>query len=413
MTQQQHTPDTEIVQTLRILKEQETNAAAAEKLGISEASIRRHKQLAKERGLTADSPIRDPLEKLKTENARLKLEINAIHRHNETAEEVRREIYKLKEVDPEPPEWMLDDAKIEGPGTPMMLWSDWHFGEVVNKKEVGGVNEFNSVIAEARVKQLVERSIGLVHHHMPDGVPGIVVCLGGDMMTGEIHQELADTNDKYVLETVRQLKSVLVKSLTEMADAFGNVYVPCVVGNHGRNTLKPRMKGVVQTSYEWNIYTDLEDRLAHDKRVKFTIPGETDILFAVHGHRFLLTHGDRLGVKGGDGIIGALGPIKRGEFKIRNSEAQIGRDFDTLLMGHWHQYLSTRGLIVNNALKGYDEFARLALRAPATPASQALWFCHRKYGINAQMEVYVQDLEKFRSRRRTRKNEWVEVFNKE
>jgi predicted phosphodiesterase len=408
------TTDAEIVQTLRAVRDTGSSRAAARELQIHSTTVDKRIHFAKERGLTADSPIRDPLEKLKTENARLKLEINSIHRHNETAEEIRREIYKLKEVDPEPPEWLISDAKIEGPGTPMMLWSDWHFGETVHKKEVGGLNEFNSTIAEQRVKLLVERSIGLVRHHMPDGVPGVVVCLGGDMMTGEIHQELADTNDKYVLETVRQLKSVLVGALTEIADAFGNVYVPCVVGNHGRATLKPRMKGVVQTSYEWNIYTDLEDRLAHDKRIKFTIPGETDILFAVHGHRFLLTHGDRLGVKGGDGIIGALGPIKRGEFKVRNSEAQIGRDFDTLLMGHWHQYLSTRGLIVNNCLKGYDEFARLALRAPATPASQALWFCHRKYGINAQMEVYVQELDAFRSRRRkSRKNEWVEVFNKE
>jgi hypothetical protein len=105
----------------------------------------------------------------------------------------------------------------------------------------------------------------------------------------------------------------------------------------------------------------------------------------------LVTHGDTLGVKGGDGMIGAIGPIMRGAMKVGKAEAQIGRDFDTLVIGHWHQYLSMRGIIVNNCLKGYDEFAKLVLRAPATPASQALWFVHKKWGINTQMEVYVQD----------------------
>lgn len=374
--------------------------------------IAKRMAMAEQRGLTADSPIRDPLEKLREELRRTKAELRAIHKHNDTAEEIRRRIYELRDVPAEPPGWLLKDPGIKGPGTPMTIWSDWHFGEVVRKEEVGGVNEFNSDIAEKRVKTLVERTIGLIQHHMPAGVPGAVVCLGGDMMTGDIHQELADTNDKYVLETVRQLKSVLVEALTQMADACGNIFVPCVVGNHGRNTLKPRMKGIVQTSYEWNIYTDLEDRLRHDKRIKFFIPGESDAFFAVHGYRFLLTHGDRLGVKGGDGIIGALGPIMRGALKVGRSESQIGRNFDTIVLAHWHQYITTPGVIVNNALKGYDEYARSMLRAPASAASQALWFCHKKFGINTAMEVYVQDPAPFRANRGDKKSAWVEVFDK-
>lgn len=368
---------------------------------------------AKTRGITADTPIRDPLAKAQEEVKRLKHEINTIHKHNEGVEEIRRRIYELREVPCEPPGWLLKDAGIQGPGTPMLMCSDWHFGEVVNKKEVGGLNEFNSKIAVQRVKELTERTIGLVSHHMPAGVPGIIVNLAGDMMTGDIHQELADTNDKYVLETVRELKSVIAEMLSQFADAFGNVYVPCVVGNHGRATLKPRMKGVVQTSYEWNVYTDLEERFKNDSRVRFTVAEETDILYAVHGHRFLLTHGDRLGVKGGDGIIGALGPIMRGALKTGRSESQIGRNFDTILMGHWHQYITTPGVIVNNCLKGYDEYARLALRAPASAASQALWFVHKKWGINTSMEVFVQDPSPFKAgRNKKTDSEWISVFDK-
>ena len=76
--------------------------------------------------------------------------------------------------------------------------------------------------------------------------------------------------------------------------------------------------------------------------------------------------------------------------KIRNSESQIERDFDTIMMGHWHQYLTLPGLVVNNCLKGYDEFARSALRAPFSRASQALHFVHPEHGITAHWEVYLQ-----------------------
>lgn len=404
--------DAELIYRLQVLKQQGNQSKAAKELGINRAGFRESLAEAERRGLKAETRLKDPLGEAKNEIKRLKAELATVHKNNDGAEEIRRAIYQLQEIPADPPEWLNEPVDIEGPGTPMMMWSDWHYGEVVKKAEVGGLNEFNSVIADQRVEELVNRSIGLIKHHMPNGVPGVVIMLGGDMITGEIHQELQDTNDEYVQQTIRRLKGTLVKALTRLADEFGNVFVPCVVGNHGRMTLKPRMKGVVHTSFEWNVYTDLEDRLREDDRIKFFIPEETDVLFAVHGHRFLLTHGDRMGVKGGDGIIGALGPIKRGEFKVRNSEAQIGRDFDTIVMGHWHQYISTRGLIVNNCLKGYDEFARLALRAPATPASQALWFCHRKWGINAQMEVYVQDIAPFTARRSKKAAKWLEVFNK-
>jgi hypothetical protein len=41
--------------------------------------------------------------------------------------------------------------------------------------------------------------------------------------------------------------------------------------------------------------------------------GTNDVHYRVYALRFLFNHGDTLGVKGGDGIIGAIGPIMRGE----------------------------------------------------------------------------------------------------
>ena len=150
------------------------------------------------------------------------------------------------------------------------------------------------------------------------------------------------------------------------------------------------MKGRVFTSFEWNIYCNLERLFRKNAHIKFYIPGEADAYFHVFGHRYLLTHGDSLGAKGGDGIIGAVGPILRGALKVGRSEAQIGRNFDTLVMGHWHQYISFPGIIVNNSLIGLNEYGHLGLRAPNTRPSQALWFTHPEHGITARWEVFLE-----------------------
>ncbi len=346
--------------------------------------------------------LRDAEEIIRQKNSKLLVlekELRAIRRVNESAETVRREIYSLSELVPTPPKWLRPERPKKGiPGVPMTMWSDFHWGEVVRAGEVGGVNEFNRTIAKARLQRLVRQTIDLAKHHMVNPqYPGIVVALGGDMITGTIHDELADTNEGYVQQHLLELQEELIAALECMADAFGKVFVPCVVGNHGRETLRPRMKGRVYTSYEWNLYCQLERYFRRDARFCFLVPGETDCYFNVLGHRFLLTHGDALGVKGGDGIIGVLGPIARGTFKVGRSEAHIGRDFDTLLMGHWHTYIP-RGAavpaIVNGSLKGYDEYARLGLRVPYSRPSQALWFVHRKYGITAQWEIFLDEKRK-------------------
>lgn len=323
----------------------------------------------------------------------LKAEIRGIHRENITVESVRQEIYGLAAYTPEPPAWLVKEGGSKGsPGIPVTMWSDWHWGEVVRSVEVAGVNAFNIDIANKRLRLLVERTIDLCFSHQTGAkYPGIVICLGGDMISGEIHEELAETNELRTAPALENLTDALIWALTMMADRFGRVFVPCVVGNHGRMTHKPRAKARVHTSFEWLLYCGLERHFRNDNRIQFMIPGETDAHFRVAGHRYMLTHGDSLGVKGGDGMIGALGPILRGRIKTHTSEAQIGRDFDTMIIGHWHQYLPLPGCIVNGSLKGFDDYARLFLRARFQRPIQALWFTHPKHGITSQWPVYLDD----------------------
>jgi len=372
--------------------------AAGAALGISYRTVARRVKEGHLRGLNAHTAVLSKEEKQRIEIAQLKRDLTAAQKEADKAERVAKELYDFGQRPVDPPKWLTPTrpAPSASKEVPCTIWSDWHYGETVRPEEVGGMNEYTAAIAAERIRRLVEDTIDICFNHMGRAdkqPPGIVVMLGGDMITGDIHDELTATNDRTTMEAVYELRDHIAAGLTRMADAFGKVFVPCVVGNHGRSTKKPRMKGRVYTSFEWLLYKTLADWFSRDKRIQFLIPGESDAHFRVYNHRFLLTHGDSLGVKGGDGIIGALGPITRGQMKVARSEAQIGRDFDTLVIGHWHQdiYGPNDGVIVNNCLKGYDEFARLAMRAPFSVASQQLWWVHPTRGITAKRKVMVQD----------------------
>jgi hypothetical protein len=402
-----HTTDAEIVATLRALADAKgSQRGAAKALGLDPNTIAKRVSLAARRGLSAESTVVTDEDRLRIALRRAQADLAGIVKTNLTAEAIRAEIYNLASRTPEPPAWVNPKrSRLGTRGIPCTMWSDWHYGETVAAEELGGVNVFNMKVAAERIQRLTDTIIDLSYNHMgraEHNYPGIVVMLGGDMISGDIHEELLASNDRTPQQCINDLTDLIAAALERLADKFGRVFVPCVVGNHGRATRKPRMKGAVYTSHEWNIYCNLERHFRKDTRIQFLIPGEIDANFKVYGHRFLLTHGDRLGVKGGDGIIGSLGPIMRGTLKVARSEAQIGRDFDTIVMGHWHQYITLPGLIVNGALKGYDEYARLAMRAPYSRPSQALWFVHPEHGITAHWQVYLDS-----DRKAAEANEWV------
>lgn len=385
--------DAELVGYLKAIEKHGSVSAAAPAIGKNRAWLQEKKQEAVRRGLTAQTIIRDPLAKAQAEISDLKARVKELEREEETAAAIREQIWKLEAHDPNPPKWIVGTGHTGFRGMPMLFASDWHYGEVVRPEEVGGLNKFNSDIAAARIKRLTNTAVDLAFNHMGRAktkYPGLFLIYGGDMISGDIHDELALTNDRTPIQCVNDLTDLMGAQIETLATKFGKLYIPCVTGNHGRNTKRMHTKGRVFHSYEWNIYCNLARTFKKDKNVHFNIPEETDCRFNVYGHRYLLTHGDTLGVKGGDGIIGALGPIRRGEIKIRNAESQIDRDFDTLIMGHWHQYIPLPGLIVNNALKGYDEFARSVLRAPYSRPSQALWFTHPEHGVTAHWQIYLE-----------------------
>jgi hypothetical protein len=157
------------------------------------------------------------------------------------------------------------------PGVPKVMLSDLHWGENVRPEQIGGVNEYSLPIARRRLRTVFETTIALCKILSPEmAYPGIVVPLGGDMVSGNIHDELAATNDINTMPTVLDIYKHLVPGIKLMADTFGNVFLPCVSGNHDRDTKKIWNKDRNHTSFGWLLYQFLALRFADDPELLST-----------------------------------------------------------------------------------------------------------------------------------------------
>lgn len=297
-----------------------------------------------------------------------------------------REMLSTAQLDSVIPDWTFK-APVENtaPGIPTLFISDVHAGEVVFPEQVAGVNKYDLDICAARLRHTAETAIYLLGLLDPKfRYPGIVLPLGGDMISGDIHEELATTNALPSIPTVLWLHDQLVPMIRLLADKFGNVFIPCVSGNHGRNTRKIQRKNRNATSFDWMLYQMLARRFADDARVNFFIPAGPDALYKVANTTFNLTHGDQF--RAGDSIIGPIGPLMRGNQKKTQKHRTINRPYDVMMCGHWHRYIHLSDLIVNSTVKGYDEFAD-SENYSIEPPQQALFVTHPRYGINWRMPV--------------------------
>jgi len=336
------------------------------------------------------------MDKLKDANDRIRQLESASSAHQEeqlTAEYIKKKIIKLRDGKTTIPNWLIKKSeKKKFAGVPTLFASDWHWGEIVDPNQINGVNEYNMTIAQNRARTMVQKAIDLLQNYVANAnYPGIVFVLGGDMVSGDIHEELMATNEKEIMPTVLDLFGVLSWCIHTLADEFGNVFVPCVSGNHGRNTHKIRNKGRNFTSFDWLLYQFLAKRFENDPRITFHIPDGPDAYYSIFGHKYLLTHGDQF--RGGDGVIGALGPIVRGDHRKRSRNSQIDMGYETMLLGHWHQLIQLERLIVNGSLKGYDEYA-YSNNFGFEPPRQAMWITHPEHGITFSIPIYVDKQKK-------------------
>lgn len=340
-------------------------------------------------GLENNDPMKLELDALKKRN---NISAREIQKLNEQVDKLTKTIESSEQIlsqNLQPPTWLAPAKPKKSSATLVVMLSDTHFDEVVVPEEVDFLNAYNRTIATMRLQKWTENVIKVSRHYL-SGVTydGVFLILGGDIFSGDIHEELHDTNASTMLDSLLYWSEQLTASISLLAEEFGKVHITSVVGNHGRTTRKPRMKLRVKTNYDWLVTKMIERYFEKDKRVTFQIPEGADSLVSIYGYGQLITHGDQ--ASGGGGIGGIWPPIMR--LRARKAQRYLATEsnFQTMWCGHWHQLVQTPSLIINGSLKGVDEYAFINNFSFEQP-QQALAVITPERGITIQAPIFCAD----------------------
>jgi hypothetical protein len=290
-----------------------------------------------------------------------------------------------------PPTWTTPAAAKSRHVIPSLLLTDIHWDEVVRPAEIEGYNCYNRQIAAQRVQRAFTGAVKIVRNYF-QGVEcdGFQLFLGGDLLSGVIHEELTETNQAQLCESILTVVEPLEAGIDLLAREFGQLNITAVVGNHGRRTKKPRAKGRVKDNFDWLVYALLSRSLRGRKGVTCSVGESADEPVQVYSTRYRLTHGDQF--RGGSGISAELAPLLLGVHRKTKRQNALGNPYDILVMGHWHQtvWLPSRGLIVGGSVVGYTEYDYVSNHAPEEPQC-AFWLTTPERGITVHAPVFVQD----------------------
>ena len=258
--------------------------------------------------------------------------------------------------------------------------SDWHVEETVTPASVSGLNEYDLSIADARIKKFAASTVKLTEiQRAGTDIKTLVLFLGGDFMTGHIHEEFVESNGLSPVQTIDWLIDRIAGVVRHLRKHFDRLIVVCSYGNHGRTTKKPRHSTGAANSFEWLMYRVLSRQLTDG--IEWHIAEGYHQYLDIFNHTIRFHHGDAIRYEGGIG--GITIPIEKAIASWNK-----GRKADIDIFGHWHQYIAGRHFVCNSSLIGYNAFA-VAIKAPFEPPQQTFFLLDAKRGRTITAPIFV------------------------
>jgi len=295
------------------------------------------------------------------------------------AEELKEIIHGVAEVPVEKtPKWLKPRYSLRTSGVASMILSDWHYGEVVDPAQINYMNWFDRKLADKRIHHATNTAITLLKNAPRPQYSGCQLIALGDLVSGNIHEELRETNETTLSESVFYACQQFCQVIEAYRREFGKVHIVGVVGNHGRNTRKPRNKGRVRDNFDWLIYRFAMEQFRDCQDISWQIPDSPDAYWTAAGVRFLAMHGDKFVSR--NAISEFFSALLLGELRTARRQISMQEPFDMMLVGHWHQHVDATGFIMGGSIKGYDEYAFNKSLRYARP-TQATFVVHPEHGI--------------------------------
>lgn len=330
------------------------------------------------------------LHSLRRENDRLKEQVKELSSGLDEAINRLSVLEGVSGLDPLPPKWTVPKRIKSSDAIAVAMLSDTHWDIVVRPEDIAGVNEYNRTIATERTKQWAHKLAELPRTGPTANIKGLILLWAGDMMNGPIDAAHMVGSEDTTLGTLLYWSEQAAAAITLLADAYGTVHVPVVVGNHGRQTLKVRTNLKARDNLDWVLAHMVRRLTAEDKRITWQIDEAPDAEFRVFDNMHVVTHGDQ--ARGGGGIGGIWPPLMRLVARKQQRQVGLGRPFQTLWMGHWHTATWGAGdqFVVNGSLIGPDGYSMGLNLSPDAPEQVAALVTGR--GIEWRTTIQPQSL---------------------
>lgn len=279
-----------------------------------------------------------------------------------------------------------EKSKTKGsPITAVMQISDAHMGSVQLADEIEDFNEFNPEICERRQMDYAARFLDWVNMHRSSyTVNDCAVIVTGDLISGDIHEELKITNAFPSPVQVVKAAEVLTKQIAVLAPNFSKVTVHFLVeDNHARLTKKPQMKEAGYNSLNYLVGEIARIYLEKHSNVEFNIYPQFEKVIHVSTRQYLICHGHK--------ILQNMGvpwySIERKVGKESSSRMQIIMEdlsrakqvgFHKYVFGHWHTPFDSVLYACCGSVSGTDAYDHSFGRF--SKPSQSAWMVHPRHG---------------------------------
>ena len=274
----------------------------------------------------------------------------------------------------------------------VLLLSDAHYPEVVDPEVAMGLS-YNPEIFERRLEKI--RNVTIRYKQLRESaypVRKLTVAMLGDMLSGDIHEELEVTNAFPTSEALVKLAYLLHDFLGSLVAEFGDVELVVIPGNHPRQTKKPRFKQKTVTNFEY-ILGHMIAALSQGA-YKVVVPKDMVYVHTVFDWRVGMTHGD--GVKSNSFAGIPFYGIRQRREATQALLRSLGQpQIDFLLLGHFHQPTIMEGqdstVIINGAVKGGDEYSIGSFMSNSPPVQYLLTF-HESHGLTDASRINLEDI---------------------
>ena len=263
--------------------------------------------------------------------------------------------------------------------------TDSHMGAVQLPDEIEGFNEFNPEICDNRNIAFIRRGVNWVELHRNSyKIDTCHVLFTGDLISGDIHDELMITNAFPSPEQVVRAAQSHAKQIALLAPKFERVIVEFITeDNHSRLTKKPQAKEAGMNTFNYLVGKMLQLYVSAHDNVEFNLHPMNEKVVHVLNRNYLIKHGH--GIKAWMGIpfYGIERMIARESTARQNMIMQdINRakniGFHKIVMGHFHTPIDHWLYSMGGSVSGTDAYDHQAGRY--SPPSQSAWLVHPKYG---------------------------------